>query len=276
MSLSLAISPCPNDTFIFGHWIQKTQVFNTTISTVDFFDIAELNQQSIHCDYDIIKISAAQIPYMHKDYSIIPTGGALGFGVGPLLIHSPNCNFNQVNQCFVPGKTTSAFQLLQHFYPQLKNIKKVIFSDIEESVLNSQNSSGLLIHENRFTYHKKGLQLEADLGKLWEQKYQLPIPLGVIAVRNQILNQNGKQLIQDIQKSIQSAYQNSYLISEFIDRNADNMDPKVQQRHIQLYVNSFSYNLGYQGILALEHFHNLVYENSTTLVQHSKLPLYLT
>jgi 1,4-dihydroxy-6-naphthoate synthase len=247
--ISIAISPCPNDTFIFEEIHEKRLTLNNIEFKFHFLDIAELNQAATQCKFDVIKISTAHYKHINKDYTMLRSGGAMGFGVGPLLVKKENSKsvVNNSVKIAIPGFTTTANFLLKQCYPEISETQKheIIFSDIEDAVLQQQFDFGVLIHEGRFTYATKGLALEADMGELWHQKTNLPIPLGCIVAKNIL----GNELILQIEHLIQSSIKNfdnngEAIISEFIKLHAQDMDEKVMQQHINLYVNEFSKDMG--------------------------------
>src|SRR6185295_14951606 len=186
MKLSLGFSPCPNDTFIFDALVNRKIDTGAFEFEVVLEDVQTLNRWAMEKKLDISKISYGVWPLLQNDYSLLDSGGALGKGVGPLLISKNNILLKDINQLTVaiPGEQTTAHLLFSLAFPQAKRKKFMIFSQIEEAVLNGDVDCGVIIHENRFTYMQKGLIKQMDLGEYWEQKTKSPIPLGGIVMRN--------------------------------------------------------------------------------------------
>ncbi len=247
MKLKIAISPCPNDTYIFEKIATKQINLNGYDFEFNYLDIQELNTMAQNGDADIIKISFAQYFSLKNKYTLLPTGGAMGYGVGPILVKKSNSFIDlQKDMVAIPGINTTANFLLQFLYPNIKNKTSILFSDIEKNILSNKVQAGLLIHEGRFTYKDKGLELIADLGSLWEQKTKLPIPLGCIIVKKEL----GTQVIKDITNLIQNSipdFEDTIKITPFIQLHAQEMKEEVMLQHIQLYVNNFSKNMGEEG-----------------------------
>jgi 1,4-dihydroxy-6-naphthoate synthase len=252
--LKLAISPCPNDTFIFGAWINE---FIDTASNIrldiEYHDIQELNECALNNLYDIIKISASHIPKVISNYSILSTGGALTDHTGPLLISNKALNIDDIHDYSIvlPGKDTTAAFLFKFLYPECKNLDYRIFSEIEGSVLQHEFDAGVIIHESRFTYESKGLTKIADLGEEWFRKTQCPVPLGVIAVKRSIDFKVKLQIQEQIKSSIQWAQQHYPQLLPFIQSKATELSPETIRQHIDLYVNNYSIDLGESGRRAI-------------------------
>ncbi len=214
-----------------------------------FLDIEELNQAASANEYDIVKISFAHYKNVKENYAMLQSGGAMGYGVGPLLVTKQNnkVQIKETTKVAIPGFNTTANFLLKYCYPQLEETQKtgVLFSEIENEIISGQYDLGVLIHEGRFTYKDKGLDLVADLGTVWEQREQLPIPLGCIVAKRNL----GYNLIDQMSELITQSIVNYDLrgkpiISNFIKQHAQEMDEQVMLQHINLYVNEFSKNMG--------------------------------
>jgi len=186
-------------------------------------------------------------------YQILNSGSALGRGCGPLIISKSSLSLDDLKDktIAIPGSRTTANLLMSIFVPECKAKLEMIFSDIEEAVLSRRCDAGLIIHENRFTYEQKGLFKVADLGELWEKKTSLPIPLGCIAVKRSLSEDEKKHIDDLIRNSVEFAFQNPIASKEYIAYHAQEMDPAVQQQHIDLYVNEFSVTLGVDGKKAI-------------------------
>jgi 1,4-dihydroxy-6-naphthoate synthase len=257
MKLSIGFSPCPNDTFIFDAWVNKKIDSEGIDLDVRLADVQQLNEWAMHGDLDITKISYAVLPLVLEEYIVLNAGGALGKGVGPLLIGRPelqmeNGEWRMENfSVAVPGENTTAHLLFSTAFPKAKNKRFMIFSDIENAVLNKEVDAGVIIHENRFTYESKGLKKIIDLGDHWEKVTGQPIPLGGIIIKRNIENSIQQKINQLIQKSITYAYQQLPSISPYIREHSQEMDEHVMRQHINLYVNNYSVDLGTNGKAAV-------------------------
>lgn len=256
LTLTLGFSPCPNDCFIFD------ALLNNKIDTEGLSfkpiieDVEALNKKAFRSKLDITKLSFFTYAQVRKKYALLDSGSALGFGVGPLLIaKDPKLNTNDPKlRIAIPGKNTTANLLFSLVYPHLKNKKEFLFSNIEEAVLRGKVDAGVIIHESRFTYQKKGLNKIIDLGNWWEQKYTCPIPLGGIAIRKNISSATAEKMERVIRRSIRYAFSNPLSSKLFVKKHAQEMDNKVIQQHIKLYVNRFSISLGKKGAEAVKTF----------------------
>ena len=256
MKLTLGFSPCPNDTFIFDALVNKKIDTEGLEFDVVLEDVETLNKWSFEKNLDITKLSYPAFFQNLDKYILLNSGAALGKGVGPLLISKQNIqhstfNFQQATIA-LPGKNTTANLLFSFAYPAAKNKKHMIFSAIEESVLSEQTELGVIIHENRFTYQQKGLHKVTDLGEYWEEKMKAPIPLGGIAVKKSIDKETSLKIDRLIRKSIEFAFSNYPLITEYVKQHSQEMSEGVMRQHIELYVNNFSIDLGNDGKQAVE------------------------
>ena len=256
MKLTLGFSPCPNDTFIFDALVNKKIDTEGLEFEVLLEDVETLNKWSFENKLDITKLSYPAFFQNLDEYVLLNSGAALGKGVGPLLISKQNIqnstfNFQQATIA-LPGKNTTANLLFSFAYPTAKNRKYMIFSAIEESVLNEQTELGVIIHENRFTYQQKGLHKVTDLGEYWEEKMNAPIPLGGIAVKRSIDKEISLKIDSLIRKSIEFAFSNYPLITDYVKQHSQEMSEDVMRQHIELYVNNFSIDLGNDGKQAIE------------------------
>lgn len=252
-ALTLAFSPCPNDTFMFHAWVEglinmQGHQFNITMA-----DVEELNQSAMKQEADITKLSFAAFAHLADRYELLTSGAALGHQCGPLLVSKHNFKWEELPQLkiVIPGKFTTANLLLTMFAPDVKNKKELLFSDIENEVLTEKADAGLVIHESRFTYHLRGLKKIADLGELWETKYKCPLPLGCIAVKKSLPPEVKMQLNKLMHDSVVYAMKNPKASAHFIGQHAQEMDISVQQQHISLYVNQWSKELGETGKMAI-------------------------
>ena len=249
---TIGFSPCPNDTFIFDAMIHNRLQVNDAW-TSHLLDVEALNKNAAEERFDVTKMSFAAYALVSDKYQILNSGSALGRGCGPLIISKSPLSLEDLKDktIAIPGSRTTANLLMSIFVPECKAKLEMVFSDIEDAVLSGRCDAGLIIHENRFTYEQKGLFKVADLGELWEKKTGLPIPLGCIAVKRSLSEEEKKNIDDLIRNSVEFAFQNPIASKEYIAYHAQEMDPAVQQQHIDLYVNEFSVTLGVDGKKAI-------------------------
>lgn len=256
MRISLGFSPCPNDTFIFDALVNKKIDTGNYQFDIYLEDVQTLNQWVIEGKLDLSKISYGVLPLVLDQYILLKAGGALGKGVGPLLISKQQISSAEeiINHktVAIPGINTTAHLLFSLAYPQAMKKSFALFSAIENMVVKGESDLGVIIHENRFTYQEKGLKKVVDLGEFWEKETGLPIPLGgIVAKRN--LNRNILNEIDGlIKQSISFAFNNYPNIADYVKTHAQEMSEKVMRQHIDLYVNDFSLDLGDQGKAAVK------------------------
>ncbi len=241
-NFSIGFSPCPNDTYIFAALI------NNWIDTLEFSftpvieDVENLNQHALKASLDITKLSFGVLPHVIKDYTLLKSGAAVGNACGPLIISKKPATLDRLCEMRlgIPGKMTSAYVFYRLFAPPPKELKEMLFSDIENALLNEDIDAGLIIHENRFTYQQKGLYKIADVGDLWENRFHLPVPLGAIAIKKNIPTQDVECIDSLIRESILYAQKNTEQVMEYVRRHAQELDETVIKSHIDLYVNQNS------------------------------------
>jgi 1,4-dihydroxy-6-naphthoate synthase len=266
MQLKLGFSPCPNDTFIFNALVNGVISDPELSFQVELADVEALNQSAIRREADITKLSFGTIPAVSADYQILDAGSALGFGCGPLLVSKQILSPDQLKNARVaiPGFNTTANLLMSMAYPEILDKKAFLFSDIEDAVLRGDADLGLIIHENRFTYERRGLLKVADLGAWWEETFQLPIPLGCIAIRRN-LDEKIKQRVSGlIRKSVELAFQNPEATMPYVSAHAQAMEVEVMKQHIALYVNEYSVSLGNKGRTAVREMFKIAAQNKLT------------
>jgi len=249
MKLRLGFSTCPNDTFIFDAMIHNKIDCEGLSFDLLLADVEVLNKEAINNTIDITKISYFAYTFVAQNFLILDSGSALGRNNGPLLVSKKKIYADEVDylKIAIPGKHTTANLLLSIAYPNAKNKFEYLFSDIEDVVLSNEADAGLIIHENRFTYQERGLKKIIDLGEFWEQKTKLTIPLGGIIV-NRRLNFDVQQKINRVlQRSVNYAFNNPLDSLEFIRKYAQDMNQEVMYKHINLYVNDFTKDLGKVG-----------------------------
>jgi 1,4-dihydroxy-6-naphthoate synthase len=254
--LSLGFSPCPNDTFIFDALIHHKIDTEGLDFDVFFDDVETLNKKALQGELDITKLSFHAFAHVSDKYVLLDAGSALGFGVGPLLISKTAYTPEEVKSkpslsVGIPGTYTTANFLLTIAFPELQNKKELVFSAIEESLLNQELDLGVIIHENRFTYAQKGLHKIIDLGDYWEQQTGMPIPLGGIMINRNIDLETQFTVNRLIRKSVEYAFEHPEASSDFVRHHAQELDESVRKQHIDLYVNKYSIDLGDLGKQAI-------------------------
>lgn len=251
---TLGFSPCPNDTFIFDALVNKKIDTEGLEFDVVLEDVQTLNEWALQGKLDITKISYGVLPLLLKHYVVLSSGGALGKGVGPLLITKNEVsNTNDVSNMVVaiPGENTTAHMLFSLAYPTIKQKMFMVFSAIEDTVLQEKVDAGVIIHENRFTYQQKGLKKLVDLGEYWETETGQPIPLGGIVMKKSFSTDVQKQVDKLIRKSVEYAFSNYPLITDYVKQHSQEMSESVMRQHIDLYVNDYSIELGENGKAAV-------------------------
>ena len=249
MNLTLGFSPCPNDTFIFDALVNnKIDTGGLTFEVV-LEDVETLNDWAIAGKLDITKLSYGVLPLVLKNYMVLNSGSALGKGVGPLLIQKSKVKSLNVEELLIaiPGEHTTAHLLFSLAYPKAKNKVFLRYDKIENFVLEDKGL-GVIIHENRFTYADKGLHKITDLGDFWEKETGNSIPLGGIMIRRSMDTSIARQVDELIKKSIEYAYQNHYdELADYVKIHSQEMSEAVMRKHIELYVNNHSLDLGATG-----------------------------
>ncbi len=217
-------------------------------------DIQSLNEAALAHRYDITKISVATYPFVEDHYEILDAGSAMGFGCGPILVAKGQRDKLSIDQARVaiPGVHTTAHYLFNHFFPICKDKIFKVFSEIEPSILSGEVDMGVLIHEGRFTYQDKGLSLVADLGTMWEEVYQLPVPLGILVCRRNMPDSTKYLLNQWIRSSIQYAFDYPQASAAYVLQHAQEMEAHIVDQHIHLYVNQYSLSMGQAGRQAID------------------------
>lgn len=274
MKLTLGFSPCPNDTFIFDALVNKkidTQGFDFDVVLED---VQTLNNWANEGRLDISKLSFPAFFNNAEQYACLSAGSALGKGVGPLLIAKTLVNVSDIAHCkiAIPGENTTANFLLNFAFPTAQNRVPMLFSNIEDAVLNDEVDLGVIIHENRFTYQQKGLVKVLDLGEHWETKTGKAIPLGCIAVKRSLPSDITGKIDNLIKASLQYAYTHYPVLSGYITEHAQEMDESVMRQHIELYVNEFTLELGETGREAIEQFYQLYQQQHGTKPVNLFLP----
>lgn len=254
MRLTLGFSPCPNDTFIFDALVNGGIDTKGLSFDVAMEDVETLNLWAAQGKLDITKLSYNSFLQVASEYALLHSGSALGKGVGPLLVSKRPINFEDLAhyKIAIPGVNTTANLLFTLAAPHATHKTEMIFSDIEGAVLSGAYDAGLMIHEGRFTYEKKGLVKLMDLGDWWEQTAQAAIPLGGIAIKRSLGSDVAAQVDALIKESLALSWKRYPELTEFIRCNAQEMEEQVMRKHIELYVNEYTTDLGETGRRAIE------------------------
>lgn len=253
-TLTLGFSPCPNDCFIFDALIHTKIDTEGLQFEVVMEDVEALNQKAFRGELDITKLSYHAYAYLTKQYQLLDAGSALGNNCGPILVSNSKFRVESLNtaKIAIPGKYTTANFLLSLALPEAKNKIEYLFSDIEEAVLTGKADAGLIIHESRFTYEQKGLKKIMDLGEFWEKLANAPIPLGGIVAKRNLPDDLKQKINRLVRKSVEYAFANPESSLNFVKANAQEMSEEVMYKHIGLYVNNYSVDLGAEGKRAIK------------------------
>ena len=252
---TLGFSPCPNDCFIFDAMLHgKIDTEGLSFQPV-ISDVEDLNQRAFKGELDITKISYHAYAYINKEYVLLHVGSALGNNCGPLLISKKDySSTNEINnldlssfKIAIPGKYTTANLLMGLYAPDAKNKVEMVFSAIEDAILNGDVDAGVIIHENRFTYQQKGLHKIIDLGEYWKTLTSCPIPLGAIAMKRNLADEEKEKINRVLRRSVEFAFANPESSMEFVKQHSQSMRMDVMKKHIELYVNKYSIDLGEVG-----------------------------
>lgn len=237
-TLNFAFSTCPNDTFAFHALVHGLVPGPSIVTHLD--DIEALNLRAESGEAEVTKISLAAYLHLRDKYALMRAGGAAGFGVGPILIAKTPREVG--GRIAIPGNTTTAALLLR-FFGRLtgKQFETVAmrFDQIEDAVLRGDADCGVLIHEGRFTYQDKGLHLLQDLGEFWEAQLNCPLPLAAIAIRRDLIHR-APEFDAALRASVDYAFAHPGASRDYVRQHAQEMDPTVAQRHIDLYVNGYT------------------------------------
>ena len=265
-TIDIGFSPCPNDTFIFDALVNHKIDTRGIDFNLHLEDVQTLNEWALQGKLPYSKISYGVWPKLKNQYQLLESGGALGKGVGPLLIYKEDPKYiagkpdEKTMRVAIPGMDTTAHLLFSLAFPDVTNKVFLVFNEIEDAVLSGKVDAGVIIHENRFTYEAKGLSKWMDLGHFFETSFNAPIPLGGIVARKDQPQDEIKMMDALIQESVQYAFKNSYdNLPQFVTDHAQEMSEQVMRQHINLYVNDFSIQMGEIGknaIAKLEETYN--------------------
>ena len=253
-SLTLGFSPCPNDTFIFDAMLNGRIDTEGIAFTPVIEDVEKLNQRAFRTSLDITKLSYHAYAYLTDTYLLLDSGSALGNNCGPLLISKRPYSREDLAglRIAIPGKYTTANFLMGLYAPECKEKREMLFSDIEDAILQDRVDAGVIIHENRFTYGQRGLLKIVDLSEYWEGRTSLPIPLGGIVIRRDLPEDTIATVNRVLRRSIEYAFANPSASKDFVKQHAQEMSEEVMYKHIDLYVNKYSIDLGTEGRQAVQ------------------------
>lgn len=256
--MRFAYSPCPNDTFAF--YAAKKGLVDGPSFSVEHHDIETLNRRAFDGRYEVTKISYGALGHLLDDYALLRSGGALGRGVGPIVVAREGIDPDELaspdTDVVIPGELTTAYLLLRLHSPTLEAADERIFDEIMPAVAAGEYDAGLVIHEGRFTYRDHGLTQVLDLGDWWEAETGAPVPLGCIAVRRDV--KNPERVEEAVRRSVGYARDRrgddglpEGDLRGYVREHAQEMDDDVLRRHIDLYVNDYTVDMGEDGVRAV-------------------------
>ena len=256
MKLTLSFSPCPNDCFMFDAIVNRRIDLEGLEFSIRLADIEALNKAAFAGSVDVTKLSYHAYAYCIADYVLLGAGSALGRNCGPLLISKRAITREEVSsgklRIAIPGRYTTANLLLGLAFPDARDKTELVFSAIEAALLEDQYDAGLIIHENRFTYEAKGLKKIIDLGEFWERETGAPLPLGGVVIKRSLPDDIKHRVERVLRRSVEYALAHPTASLDFVRANAQEMSEEVMRRHIDLYVNRYSLDLGQEGKQAVE------------------------
>jgi 1,4-dihydroxy-6-naphthoate synthase len=274
--LSLAYSPCPNDTFIFTPWVDG-HVPGAPPVLEQFEDIDTLNHIALRGEPDVVKVSFHALGHLRDRYYLLRSGGALGRGCGPLVVaRTPFAQHElPAKTVAIPGALTTAALLVRLFAPDLRDANIVVmpFDKIMPAVCEGRVDAGVIIHESRFTYQRHGLTQVVDLGEWWERETGHAIPLGGILMRRDLGDQLVRRTERVLTESVDFAFAHTDLVWPTVRRHAQEMEDEVMRQHIALYVNDFTRDYGVEGKAAIAYL--LDTAERLGIVPPSTKPLYV-
>ena len=256
MTLSLGFSPCPNDCFMFDAIVNRRIDLEGLEFTAHLADVEALNTAAFAGEADVTKLSYHAYAYCLSDYVLLDAGSALGRNCGPLLISKRTIAKEDVAagglRIAIPGTFTTANFLLGLAFPKAQDKTALVFSEIESALLADRFDAGLIIHENRFTYADKGLRKIIDLGEYWESETGAPIPLGGIVIKRSFPDETKERVNRVLRRSVEYAFAHRTASLDYVRAHAQEMSEDVMYKHIDLYVNEYSVDLGVEGRRAVE------------------------
>jgi 1,4-dihydroxy-6-naphthoate synthase len=275
-TIHLGISTCPNDTFAFHGLLNHCVDWRGLQFEVELIDIQQLNNRLFAGEFDVAKTSFHAALLLSDQTVVLPSGSALGFGVGPLLLaaRSDERPENSAQTTICPGQDTTATLLFQLFYPETTEIRHVLFSEIMPDLTQGKADFGVCIHEGRFTWQNVGLSLVEDLGTRWEQETFCPLPLGGIVARRSLSHDTIAAVQAVIHDSLQLALADRSLALPTMRKYAQEFDDTVLMQHVDLYVNDWTINLGNVGKNALKQLSRLAQERGLIAADSPELEIF--
>lgn len=254
--ITIGFSPCPNDCFIFDALVHEKIDTEGLRFEMLLGDVEALNQLAFKNELQVTKLSYHAYIYLTKFYQLLDAGSALGNGCGPLLIAKTESIKSRLEKSAdlkvaIPGNYTTANFLFSLAFPKIKSKIETLFSEIENDVVTGKVDAGVIIHENRFTYQQKGLKKIVDLGEYWETLTLAPIPLGGIVIQRNLPEDLKQKVNRLLRKSVEYAFANPKSSLPFVKAHAQEMSEEVMYKHIELYVNNYSIDLGKEGKRAI-------------------------
>ena len=256
-AVSLGISSCPNDTFVFDAWVNGKLGPDVPQVCCRIEDISTLNGMALNGELDVVKVSFFAYGAMRDTYSLLNAGGALGRGCGPLIVardgHMTRSDLAAPDvRVALPGRWTTANLLASLYQPRLRNRTFMRFEQIMPAVAGGSADAGVVIHEGRFTFERYGLVMVEDLGAWWEMQTGCPLPLGAVVARKSLGHERALSVESAIRDSLGAALADPHAPMEFMRRHAGEMDDEVMRRHVELYVNEYSLDYGENGRKAID------------------------
>jgi len=249
--MNFGYSPCPNDTFAF--YAAKEGLIDAPEFEVIHEDVETLNRRAFETEYEVTKLSLGALGHLLEEYALVRSGGALGHGVGPIVVANQDIDPSELASpevdVVIPGELTTAHLLLCLHSPSFESTDERIFDEIMPAVSGGEYDAGLVIHEGRFTYEGYGLTQILDLGEWWETETGAPVPLGCIAVQRDVSTENARRIEDALGRSVEYArsHPDDEGLRRYIRKHAHEMDEEVLRRHIELYVNEYTIDMGQKG-----------------------------
>jgi 1,4-dihydroxy-6-naphthoate synthase len=253
MNIPFGFSPCPNDTFAFDALVHgRTPAPFTAVPALH--DIEELNALAREGRYPLTKLSIGALAGVRDRYTLLRSGGALGHGVGPLVVAREPASLADAagGRFAIPGRDTTAYLLLRLAAPELREVVELRYDEILEAVATGAVDAGLIIHESRFTYADHGLVQVADLGAWWESETGMPVPLAGICARADMDAELRGAVEEAIRRSVEHAFAHPADSLPYVRANSQELSDEVCRQHIDLYVNEFTRDLGDDGMAAID------------------------
>jgi len=254
-TLTIGISTCPNDTFIYE--ALATGVLESSVPLrFEYHDVQTLNEMVRAGKLDVAKVSCGVLPEVLADYTLLRSGGAMGYGCGPLLLSAQGTEFSAQTPTVLPGRDTTAALLFRFWCEQggckQPQVEYALFDALYRQLREQRSAQGVVIHEHRFTWQRDGLHLLADLGDFWEKQLHAPIPLGCAVIRRSLGSECAARVDAAIRASLQHAWQRPQPITPYIRELAQIADEEVILAHIRTFVTEYSLDLGNAGEKALD------------------------